>query len=186
MNVDYDSYQAALDMAINPSSTVSLAQFFFHDNNEYTVIPDKMFADTAISEINFPRGITTICEGAFSGCTALTSYYPSISFDEYGNYKNNVTNYRDYCFSGCTSLEELHFSNLTSKLSIGVGSFSNCNSLTYVTFPSNYEIGASAFTNCSSLTGFSREGKLIIPNSCFSYCTSLTATTFLLWQAPFL
>ena len=93
---------------------------------------------TLLSEIVLPTSITSIGEGAFSGCVRLTS----ISLP-------NVTIISDNAFENCTLLEQAEIQSATS---VGFRAFYNCFSLTKAYFPYAKHIGMRAFENCSALT----------------------------------
>ena len=87
-----------------------------------------------------PNSVTTIGEGAFSGCESLTSI----------NIPNSVTTIGNYAFCGCTSLTSINIPN--SVTTIGNSAFWNCNSLTSINIPNGVTtIGNSAFSNCRNL-----------------------------------
>ena len=149
-----------------------------------------------------PNSITSIGDGAFSGCTGLTSL----------TIPNSVTSISDYAFSGCTGLTSIVVETgnpvydsrdncnaiirtadntlvdgcqttviPNSVTSIGYSAFYDCSSLTLLTIPNSVtSIGGSAFSGCTGLTS------LTIPNSvtsigdfAFYGCSGLTSLTIL-------
>ena len=114
-----------------------------------------------------PNNVTSIGNGAFSGCSGLKSI----------TIPNSVTSIGNYAFANCSGLTSVTIPN--SVTSIGNYAFYNCSGLTSVTIPNSVtSIGDVAFANCSSLTS------VTIPNSvtsigdlAFDYCSGLTSVT---------
>jgi len=95
--------------------------------------------------LTIPNSVTTIGEGALSGCTDLTSV----------TIPNSVTIIRDHAFSGCTSLTSVTLPD--SVTTIGGGgmgrAFSRCTSLSSVTIPNSVTyIAANTFEDCTGLS----------------------------------
>ena len=92
-------------------------------------------------------------DGAFSGCSGLTSL----------TLPSSVTSIGDNAFSGCSGLTSL---TLPSSVTwIGWDAFTGCSGLTSLTIPSGVTwIGYYAFEGCSGLTS------LTIPSSVTSIC----------------
>ena len=89
---------------------------------------------------NIPNTVTSIGDGAFSGCASLTSV----------TIPDSVTSISDGAFSGCSSLTSVTIPD--SVTSISYGAFSSCTSLTSITIPKNVSsIGNYAFEDCDSL-----------------------------------
>ena len=115
-----------------------------------------------------PSDVTHIGDGAFSGCSSLTSI----------TIPSSVTSIDNGAFSGCSSLTSITIPS--SVTSIDNGAFFDCSSLTSITIPSSVtSIGDVAFSRCSSLTS------ITIPNSvtsigynAFAYCRSLESAYF--------
>ena len=153
---------------------------------------------------NVTCSVTSIGDGAFSGCSGLTSV----------TIPNSVTSIGDDAFAYCKGLKEVHISDLAawcnisfegltanplsyahnlylngelvtdlvipnSVTSIGNYAFCFCDGLTSITIPNSVtSIGDYAFSNCSGLTS------ITIPNSvtsigggAFQYCSGLTSIT---------
>ena len=136
--------------------------------------------------LTIPNSVTSIADGAFEGCSKITSvkFHDQITSIGRGAFKNckglstvslpkavKVISYS--AFEGCSGLETVTLpSGLTT---IESSAFSECSKLIYVNIPKGVkEIGFGAFENCKNLVSVS------IPNSCtsiapkaFYYCDSL-------------
>ena len=130
---------------------------------------------TGLSSINIPSGVTSIGRSAFSGCTGLTSI----------NIPSGVTFINGSAFSGCTGLTSITvdknnpeyksegnclIEKLTGNLVLG------CKTSVIPTDGSVTSIGTSAFSRCTGLTS------ITIPSSvttigiwAFGNCTGLTS-----------
>ena len=133
-------------------------------SNEYTgsvTIPATITYKSTI------YSVTSIGEGAFSGCNKLASVTIS----------NSVISIGSGAFRYCSGLTSITIPN--SVTSIGKAAFSICSGLTSITIPNSVtSIGDQAFSYCSGLTS------VTIPNSvtyigewAFEKCTSLSCAT---------
>ena len=92
--------------------------------------------------------VTSIGEGAFLGCSGLTSI----------TIPNSVTSIGEVAFGACSGLTSINIPN--SVTFIGYDAFGACSGLTSVTIPNSItSIGEYAFSDCSGLTS------ITIPNS---------------------
>jgi hypothetical protein len=88
-----------------------------------------------------PQSVTTIGNGAFRGCTSLTSI----------TIPNSVTSIGPVAFYDCSALTSITIPN--SVTSIGPLAFYGCSALTSITIPySVATIGEFAFSQCNNLT----------------------------------
>jgi hypothetical protein len=199
---------SSLTSATIPNSVTDIYNGAFRDcsslasitiPNSVTSIGYKTFSGcSSLMSITIPHGVTDISYEAFSGCSSLTS----ITFPD------SVTSIGDYAFYGCNSLTSISVaagnpiyhsegnclikteSNTlilgcknskipNSVTSIGLGAFSNCNSLTNITIPDSItSIREDAFSGCTGLTSITiPESVTYICGSAFSGCCSLTSIT---------
>ena len=138
-------------------------------------------------QVVIPNSVTSIGDGAFSGCDSLAEIVIPNSVTSIGNgafyycgslaeivIPNSVTSIGDSAFSGCKSLVDIVIPN--SVTSIGEWVFYDCKSLVDIVIPNSVtSIGNWAFWGCGSLV------EIVIPNSvtsigdyAFAWCNSLT------------
>ena len=116
---------------------------------------------------SIPNSVTSIGEGAFSGCSGMISV----------SIPNSVISIGSSAFQNCSGLTSIEIPN--SMTSIGSSAFSGCSSLTTVSIPNSVtSIESSIFSGCKGMTS------VIIPNSvtsigdyAFSGCSGLTSIT---------
>ena len=88
-----------------------------------------------------PNSVTTVGEGAFNGCSGLTSVTIPDSVISIGN----------QAFNGCSGLTSVTIPNFVTT--IGYRAFAGCSGLTSVTIGNSVTtIGDSAFNGCNGLT----------------------------------
>ena len=147
---------------------------------------NKLFAGCKNTFI--PNGVTTIVNGAFGGCSGLTSIIIPESITSIGQYAfgdctaltsitilGNLTKIADLTFSGCSGLTSITIPE--SVTSIGQQAFENCSALTSITISQNVtKIGFMAFRGCSSLTSITiPESVISVGQQAFEGCTGLTS-----------
>ena len=117
-----------------------------------------------ITELTIPEGVTTICEGVYSGCQSLVS----VKIPE------SVKSIGWAAFSNCHNLESVTFPE--GMDAIGEFLFSDCENLKEIKLPSNLkEIPEQMCVRCSSLLSLTLPENLeSIGPMAFSGCTSLT------------
>ncbi len=148
------------------------------DNPAYIAMDGALFNKDKTTLIQYPHGktqdtyavpdgVTTIGNGAFVFCKALTH----VTIPE------GVTTIGDYAFSGCTALTDMTLPE--GLITIGDHAFFNCDALTSVIFPEGATtIGVSAFDSCSELTQVTLPASVtIIGDEAFNDCGALTDFT---------
>ena len=125
------------------AATYDIYTYVVSSDNKVTITDCKESASGAItipSEID-GKPVTSIGNGAFWGCTGLTSI----------TIPNSVTSIGGEAFRGCTGLTSITIPN--SVTSIGDYAFYKCTGLTSITIPNSVtSIGDLAFEDCTGLT----------------------------------
>ena len=121
----------------------------------------------ALTSVVIPNSVTSIGSWAFSGCGALTSVTISA----------NVTSIEDYVFDYCKSLKSVTIPR--GVTAIGERAFYQCEALVSVTIPDTVtEIGSEAFSGCTSLRSAKiPNGVTKIAYGTFSSCAKLASVT---------
>jgi hypothetical protein len=122
---------------------------------------------SSITNITIPGSVTSIGDGAFSGCSMTNLTIPA-----------SVTSIGQSAFYDCTSL--ISVTSLGSVTSIGDSAFLECTSLTSITIPGSVTImGGGVFQQCYSLTSvtISNGVTTLGDGDAFEQCTSLTNVT---------
>lgn len=113
--------------------------------------------------ITIPDHITEIGEGAFSGCSAITT----VDF-------NKVTTIKGYAFQGCSRLTTVTWNNVET---IGDGAFFDAG-FTELSLPDSVkEIGGLSFFRCESLTTTNINNVETVGEKAFSGCIALVDFT---------
>ncbi|MBQ2740894.1 MAG: leucine-rich repeat domain-containing protein [Clostridia bacterium] len=156
-----------------------------------------------VTEIVVPDYVTSISEGAFSGCSSLKS----ITIPFVGGSRKTATDTYQYPFgyifgansyTGGTETVQSYYGSSTSSTTsttyyiptslktvvvkggnILYGAFESCNNLTSITIPDGItSIGDCAFEFCKGLTSITVPASVItIGENAFYYCNSLTSIT---------
>ncbi len=153
-----------------PDSVTSIGKIAFYNCPiETATIPTiaiDAISNKSLKTVTLTSGLS-IGEGAFSGCTNLTSV----------TIHDSVIRINDYAFNECTKLASITIPNSVDI--IGERAFYNCTSLTSVTIPNSVRsIGESAFYSCDNLTSvIIGDGVSHIGKYAFYNCTSLANIT---------
>ena len=160
---DEDKDEESSDITVENEDGTNINFNYGDDTQEVNVAKGDYSGDVTIPETIEYEGktlrVTTIDDGAFSGCKELTSV----------TIPSSVTSIGGSAFEGCTGLKTVSFgSSLKSEDSSGVT-----------------EIGEYAFYGCSSLTSVIIPGSVTsIGNEAFNECNSLVTVTSLI-EEPF-
>lgn len=144
------------------------------------------------TSVTAPASIASIAEGAFAGCTTLTSIDLSAT---------SITEIPESAFALCTALTTVTLP--ASCTSIGANAFYGCTSLSSVTAPGVTKVGADAFHGCASLATLPPSATTLgkysfaktalssvdasgmnLSEGAFSCCTSLTEAKHLPAELP--
>ena len=149
-----------LDGTLTISGTGEMADYSGSDN----FVPWAA-AQEYIQSVVIESGVTSICSGAFHGCTVLTSV----------TIPGSVTDIGGSAFEGCTGLTRVVLPH--GVTSIGMYAFDRCSSLTDVTIPASVTmIGDGAFYGCTGLANVTiPDSVTTIGDNTFAYCDALTS-----------
>ena len=119
-------------------------------------------------DVVIPEGVTEIGDGAFRGCTTLTSVAIPESVMEIGG----------WAFYGCTGLVRISIPHSVEM--IGKRAFSGCSELTGIEIPAKVtRLEESAFFECKKLSHVGLPDALtFIGKEAFAYCPCLSGVTF--------
>ena len=140
----------------------------------YTSSYDGVFYNqTSLTSVKLPSALNSIADGAFYGCSGLSS------IDLSGC--TSLTSISSEAFSGCSGLTSVDLSGCDKLTSIGDDAFRRCTGLTSISLPSSLTgIGKTAFSNCSGLSSMDLSGctsLTSIGNNAFQNCSGLTSIT---------
>ncbi len=132
---------------------------------EGRIVSNNYVQEKNLCILKFDKEVTEIWEGAFNGCSNLTSISIPPSVMKIGR----------FAFRGCFNLTSISIP--PSVTEIGRSAFSKCSSLTSISIPPSVtEIGKWAFSACSNLTGISIPSSVTkIGDFAFEGCYRLTS-----------
>jgi hypothetical protein len=144
---------------------ISLSSVTFDTPSSLATIGDDAFANSGLTSIHIPNGVTEISNNAFRSATNLTSIIIPAS----------VTSIGDQCLSGATSLHTVTIEAGSLLATIGDSAFRNASSLTSITIPSSVtsiSIGSNAFQGTGLATLYA-SASLIESQGWINYSTNL-------------
>jgi uncharacterized repeat protein (TIGR02543 family) len=146
----------------------SFSSFTLSIGSGITAIPDWSFNGCGVTSVTLAGNVTSIGNGAFSGCRSLTSI----------NIPDSVLSVGNYAFKDCEKLASVNFGS--GVKSIGDSAFYMCDSLTNIIIPNNVtSIGDNAFIFCRGLESADiGSGVTSIGKFAFSSCTKLASVIF--------
>ena len=153
---DFKSGDLYYNITDEANKTVEVTyEYQWFESNNYSSLPGAVSIPETVSYNGINYSVTSIGDGAFSECSALTQ----VTIPE------SVTSIGEEAFSRCSALTQVTIPE--SVTSIGDGAFQYCSALTQVTIGNSVEsIGDWAFHDCSALT------QITIPNSVTSIGSS--------------
>ena len=105
-------------------------------SKEQTIL---LYAPKKVTSFVIPASVTRIADGAFNGCTSLSSV----------EIPSSVTEIGDGAFNGCTSLASVEIPDSVTK--IADEAFKGCTSLERVSVPRSARWEENTFANCPKL-----------------------------------
>ena len=166
------SVSAANEVTLTDGTSADLEAVFKVKNNQITGF-NTGYEKNGVTDVIFPDEIEGIeANFLFSNATSLKT----LTFEATDTFFISG----DAIFSSC-SVEKITF-NPDCVVEIRKGNFSNCTSLSEITFPKFKKLAGSAFAGCSNMKSTNElilaEGMTEIGGHVFNGCTSLSGTVY--------
>jgi hypothetical protein len=148
--------------------------------NTVTSIGDGAFAGcTGLTSVTLLNSVISIGSSAFAYCSGLTSIDVNVDNPNYSSLGGVLFNKLQDTLIQCPAGKTGNYTIPNSVTTIGEVAFAGCGGLTAVTLLNSViTIGEAAFAGCSRLTAVTLPNSVItIGDYAFSYCSGLTAVT---------
>jgi len=145
-NIEKQAFQRCTNLNVTWYYNSELTASEFRNYLKTVIIPESV---TGINSYYYKVNGNDRCQGAFEGCTSLTSI----------TIPNSVTNIGERAFYNCNALISVTIPD--SVINIGTRAFQHCTSFTSITIPKNVtKIEIRAFEDCDNLTSITFQGKI--------------------------
>lgn len=152
-----------------PKEVLEIPDMVSYKGDKYTVttIAENAFKDCIILEKVLGPTIQIIKDGAFQGCTNLSS----------ASFNDQLSEVRKCAFADCSSLTQVLLGN--NVQTIGDAAFQNCFSLTELSFGSGLKSLGAGVINGSKISSIVLPNSLIkVGHHAFAECNQLSSVTF--------
>ena len=178
----YDFARTPFDSAAISNVTHVVIENLDAENGIQNIGANVFKGATNLETVYLPQTVTTIGDGAFSGCESLKwlRYGGEEDTSETFVLPNRLSVIGVEAFRGCKSAAFGAFTLPKSIQSIGENAFEGCEGITELTIPgdSGVEIGRYAFNGCSNIQkAILCEGINLISDSIFFNCTGMEDLT---------
>ena len=152
--------------AIWEYETTAGIEYNVDENSNYCTISGAfkdLQGEVYIGGYNDGKKVLGIEDGAFAGCTGITSIH----------LLDGILTIGDGAFAGCTALESIDLPS--TAVTMGAEVFAGCESLTEIVLPEKLQtLGDYAFMDCTALESVTfAEGVTSIGEGAFAGCTAL-------------
>lgn len=152
-----------------PKEVLEIPDIVSYKGDKYTVttIAENAFKDCTILENIIGPTIQIIKDGAFQGCTNLSS----------ASFNDQLSEVRKCAFADCSSLTQVLLGN--NVQTIGDAAFQNCSSLTELSFGSGLKSLGAGVINGTKISSIVLPNSLIrVGHHAFAECNQLSSVTF--------